>query len=526
MGIPSYFKHILDRYRQLLRPATGFLSNVLLVDFNCLIYGCVRGPTMPAYSHATKDLWEAALLKNIKEYVVTIWNVSGKPAEVYLAVDGVVPMAKIRQQRLRRFKSVWLTEKERELGARANAEEVWDTNSITPGTAFMEKLTVELQGLCKARTGWMVSGAEEEGEGEQKLMTWIRSRPVEWFSNKQIYVYGLDADLIVLSMFHAGVGKGSGAQWSILREKQEFGKFASGTNDPFVLLNITKMVQILFPDSTTREAYLYDYVAGMCLLGNDFVPHSLGINIREGGHDRLQDALTTLHAEGGTLLKLVDGKHVWDKAGLLMIIGNWALTEPTDILSSFKQKYRMRGMTPRTDAEWKMLPVQNLPLTWADEKRLWNTRDLLDGWTHQYYMEGTRNICLSDIQKRCEQYCVGLQWIIDYYTGQGAGREWMYAWTYPPLWSDLVDYVKVSKALPSPPILPEIPLQPQEQLSLVLPLESWSLIRNPRLRGIPALAPAFWPRKFDFMSLGKRMMWECPPRIPILTPARLRLLLV
>jgi 5'-3' exonuclease len=165
-------------------------------------------------------------------------------------------------------------------------------------------------------------------------------------------------------------------------------------------------------------------------------------------------------------------------------------------------------------------------LTWADEKRLWDTRELSDGWSRQYYLEGTRNICLSDIQKRCEQYCVGLQWIIDYYTGQGAGREWMYAWTYPPLWSDLVDYVKVSKALPSPPILPEIPLQPQEQLSLVLPLESWSLIRNPRLRGIPALAPAFWPRKFEFMSLGKRMMWECPPRIPILTPARLRLLLV
>ena len=91
---------------------------------------------------------------------------------------------------------------------------------------------------------------------------------------------------------------------------------------------------------------------------------------------------------------------------------------------------------------------------------------------------------------------------------------------------DLVEYVKVSKALPSPPILLEIPLQPQEQLSIVLPLESWSLIRNPRLRGIPALAPAFWPRKFEFMSLGKRMMWECPPRIPILTPARLRALLV
>jgi 5'-3' exonuclease len=165
MGIPSYFKHILDRYPRLLQPVVaGFKSDVLLVDFNCLIYGCIRGPAAPPpYSAATKDAWEAAALRSIEEYVVHIWRSAGQPAQVLLAVDGVVPFAKMRQQRLRRFKSVWLAAKERELGARTG--ESWDTNAITPGTEFMERLASALRRLAAARPGWTVSAADEAGEG-------------------------------------------------------------------------------------------------------------------------------------------------------------------------------------------------------------------------------------------------------------------------------------------------------------------------------------------------------------------------
>jgi 5'-3' exoribonuclease 1 len=180
MGIPSYFRHILNRYPGLLAGIKpSYTSDILLVDFNCLIYGCVRGPSMPDYREAEREEWEASLLK-------------GRPATVVLAVDGVVPMAKIKQQRLRRFKSVWLAEKEREQGVRAPGEQHWDTNSITPGTAFMEKLTVSLSSLCKARgKGWSVSGAEAFGEGEQKAMEWVRSQPPEALRGKRITVYGL-----------------------------------------------------------------------------------------------------------------------------------------------------------------------------------------------------------------------------------------------------------------------------------------------------------------------------------------------
>jgi 5'-3' exonuclease len=527
MGIPSYFKHILDRYKYLLKPVgTDTRASVLLVDFNCLIYACVRAPTMPMYSFDSRMEWEALLLKHICDYVLDIWASAGKPVEVYLAVDGVVPMAKIRQQRIRRFKSVWMTGQERALGIKKDTEDVWDTNSITPGTAFMEKLSVELTKLC-TRRGWILSGAEEAGEGEQKLMTWIRGRPAGWFQDKNIFVYGLDADLIVLSMFHAGTGLSAEAQWTILREKQEFGKFgASATASKFLTLNVSKLVEILFPNVATRDKYLYDYVAGMCLLGNDFVPHSLGIHIREHGHDRLEQALNDLHTENLTLLIQENGIYIWNKVALERILSGWTKTESDDIVASFKQKYKMRGPTPKNDNEWKLLPIQNLPIEWADEDRLWNKEVLLDGWKMQYYNETSSLVSEADVTVRCREYCMGLQWIIDYYTGQRApsllSQEWMYAWTYPPLWSDLLEYVKDQSNLPSPPVQLGNPLQPQEQLSLVLPLESWGLIRNSDLKTLPEKVPAFWPRTFGFISLGKRWMWECPPRIPIMNIARLR----
>jgi len=529
MGIPSYFKHILDRYKYLLKPAgTDTKASVILVDFNCLIYGCVRSPTMPLYTYDTHAEWEAVLLKHICDYVLDIWTSVGKPAEVYLAVDGVVPMAKIRQQRLRRFKSVWMTGQERALGIKKETEDVWDTNSITPGTVFMEKLSTELGVLC-TRRGWILSGAEEAGEGEQKLMTWIRNRPAEWFQDKNIFVYGLDADLIILSMFHAGTGLSAKAQWTILREKQEFGKAGAASTAKFLLLDVSKLVEVLFPNVLTRNKYLYDYVAGMCLLGNDFVPHSLGIHIREHGHDRLEQALNELHRMNLTLLVEENGSYIWNKMALEMILLEWAKTESDDIVASFKQKYKMRGPTPKNDNEWKLLPIQNLPIEWADEDRLWDKNVLLDGWKSQYYTETPSLVSESDITVRCREYCMGLQWIIDYYTGQGVpshlSQEWMYAWTYPPLWSDLLEYVKSQSNLPSPPVQLGNPLQPQEQLSLVLPLESWGLIRSLYLKNLPQKVPAFWPTTFKFMSLGKRWMWECPPCIPIMSIDRLQSLI-
>jgi 5'-3' exoribonuclease 1 len=482
------------------------------------------------YTHASRIEWEEALLKEIRSYVIHLWTIAGKPKEVVLAVDGVVPMAKIRQQRMRRFKGSWLAGKEMELGARPPSREVWDTNCITPGTEFMDRLEHTLKDLASTRERWVVSSANEPGEGEQKLMQWIRKKSPEDMVNKHIIVYGLDADLILLCIMHAGLD----STWSILREKQEFLKsplVVASNRPPCLLLSIKGLTDVMFPDVSHRGAYIRDYIAGMSLLGNDFIPHNVGIHIRDGGHERLLAVLSAVHSGGQTLLyeDQVDGMWKWNRTALLCILGEWAATEKEDIEHAFQKKYKMRPQPCRSYAEQCMAPLENMPIELAEEARIWsrNTGTLSPQWKSGYYTEKReRSLTSAEIREKCVEYLRGLQWNIDYYTGQKpVSQEWMYPWTYPPLWSDVYATVaSMNIGMPtSVNIVDDAPLQPQEQLSLVLPLESWWLIRDSRLKSVPTKIPYFWPTKFGFSTLGKRWLWECPADVPILVPKRLRL---
>lgn len=516
MGIPSYFRHILKKYPALIKGADSpnpHNTDILLLDFNCLIYGCLKSKNLPAYTPESERKWEDCLLEEIKTYVVSIWKVCNSPKTVFLAVDGVVPMAKIRQQRLRRFKGVWLAQKEREAGIRERY--TWDSNAITPGTHFMERLSIALQDLCSKRgSGWSVSGAEYPGEGEQKVMQWIRSQAEPALKNKHITIYGLDADLILLSMLHCA--SNLSRSWSIIRESQEFGKGAC--THEFTVLNIYKLLNIMFPDILTQITYLHDYITGMTLLGNDFLPHSLGFVIRESGHEKLLRALESLHNTGTTLLD--ESQHII-KSSLIYILEVLQASEEEDIKTTFYKKYSMPLPAPRNEAERAMIPVNNLPLDWAEEKHMWKSNKLNSDWTNTYYTHESPLSGEQDIHNKCMSYFTGLQWVIDYYLGKDVPMYWMYAWTYPPLWKDLYRIAKDLSELPLPELKKERNLLPQEQLALVLPYESWNLIRNPNLKELPDKIPVFWNKPVAFHSLGKRWLWECNPVIPILTPNRL-----
>jgi 5'-3' exonuclease len=112
--------------------------------------------------------------------------------KVFVAFDGVAPLAKMKQQKQRRYKS-WLLRK-------MLKKNTWNTNAITPGTPFMDDLDKYLNAeFKKPNKGVTIkySGPNEVGEGEQKLFDYARQTPTP-----NMFVYGLDADLIMLSLLH------------------------------------------------------------------------------------------------------------------------------------------------------------------------------------------------------------------------------------------------------------------------------------------------------------------------------------
>jgi hypothetical protein len=54
-----------------------------------------------------------------------------------------------------------------------------------------------------------------------------------------------------------------------------------------------------------------------------------------------------------------------------------------------------------------------------------------------------------------------------------------------------------------------------EQLALVLPLSSWSLVPAGPERRLPYVAPHLFPESFGFDSIGRRYFWECESMIPL-----------
>ncbi len=172
MGIPSFYKHLLQTIGGITSAKRSNPPNVFALDLNCAIYHCVRKVETP-FTVDTRLEWEGNLLNHLLGYIKSLVKHVSPTDYVYIAVDGVAPMAKIKQQRTRRFKSAVLADKEARVKAEAVGEVYepkprWDSNSITPGTDFMRRLTIALKGL-KLPTKTIVSSSDEAGEGEKRL---------------------------------------------------------------------------------------------------------------------------------------------------------------------------------------------------------------------------------------------------------------------------------------------------------------------------------------------------------------------
>lgn len=482
MGIPSYYKKLIDTVKGLLTRTNSCKISYLWMDFNCLIYHCLRRPDMPVYPGASgKEEWEAIFLNEIIKYTNKV-IAEVKPVEgVYIAIDGVVPMAKMRQQRLRRFKSAAFAE-----------EGNWDTNAITPGTEFMTKLRYKLENLISKHPTWKLSSSDEPGEGEHKIMK-------AWNNKKGVHaVYGLDADLIVLSLLNAP------DTCYLFREVVEAGEIKrdEGGEEEFSWFSIDELRNYLTASSTDKSAFLLDYCCAMSFLGNDFLPSSLAYKMRDDGHDVILDLLKKPDHKR---LVGIDGEI--DTSGLVSFMSKLATNENARILGFIKKKNRQASMigteTGFGQSNWPLAnPVENILANYSGLKPNWQKMYL-----DYFFGKGTQ------IEDLTQKYLYGVKWVWDYYRGKPVCYNWHYPWHLPPLWNWLV-----SAKMPEYPgrfeIMPE-EIKPEEQLSLVLPLRSWNLVKNPDLARIPELAPWLYPKKFGYSSVGKRYFWECEAEIPV-----------
>ena len=211
-------------------------------------------------------------------------------------------------------------------------KKTWDSNAITPGTPFMFKLAACLRYWCayKINTdpGWervkvIISDASVPGEGEHKIMEFIRSQRSDPFHdpNTRHVIYGLDADLIMLGLathephFHVlredvffqeakartcriCGQKGHFADQCRGEAKQPEGQHDEKDNGvglkPFIWLHVNVLREYLAAELEVPVSFhwdleraLDDWVFMCFFVGNDFLPHLPSLDIRENGIDTL-----------------------------------------------------------------------------------------------------------------------------------------------------------------------------------------------------------------------------------------------
>ena len=545
MGIPSYYRKLTGSCPRLVQSQYGGGGGGgdkdngkgriqwFFMDYNCLIYHCLYRPDAPVYPGPEGEKeWVRAFLETVMEYTVNVIRQVQPEKGVYIAVDGVVPMAKMRQQRLRRFTSSWLAErgmgrdgkeKEKEKGLNGEAKR-WNTNAITPGTVFMDQLHEALVARIaqEGKTGvWRVSSCREWGEGEHKIMAEWR-RGGYGGGGEAVAVYGLDAGLIVLSLMAGETSLRAGGVW-LFREAMDRGavQYDLFGDECYEWFSVGELRQWLcqgIPEADQRGFVLH-YVLMMSFLGNDFLPSSLGYKMRDEGHTVLLDILRSQFLSGMRMLEEEQSLR-WE--GLQTFFRALAREEAWRVEEAVVKK---RRMTERawTAEEMGRVGHEDWPLSQREEHVLENpmTGRLHSQWRKRYLVHFFPGLPDHPTSRAalCQKYLYGVEWVWAYYTGQmdDVCFEWSYPFSLPPLWEWLAE----EKGLPpltGTVVVQGSEIQPTEQLALVLPLDSWGLLPSscPQ-RVLPYRAPHLFPTEFSFHSVGKRFFWECEAMIPIPT---------
>ena len=345
MGIPSYFVRVVKEIKHLLKPISSLGKPVhnLYMDCNGIIYDAVRVHNISDFKSTgactKQDAYETAILQHvcdkISEYVAQVKPVN----RVFLTFDGVAPVAKMNQQRERRYRTWFTSEMEKQFTAVAPAttaapatttttsakpisivesEENWSTACITPGTAFMNKLHTRMseyvadkkrEYTCSASVAssyplYMLSSSKEPGEGEHKIFEFIRANP-DTHRDQVTLVYGLDADLIMLALNHLHISN----EIYLYRETPEFIQSVDSQLKPneqyyvdipymsdCIARYMTASAKTKLPINTgpicpiVKKHLVYDYIFMFFFMGNDFMPHFPSMNIRTTGPDTVMNA--------------------------------------------------------------------------------------------------------------------------------------------------------------------------------------------------------------------------------------------
>jgi len=595
MGVPKFYRWISERYPCLSEVVKEYQIpefDNLYLDMNGIIHTC---------SHPNDDnphfrITEEKIFADIFHYLEVLFRMIQPKKLFFMAVDGVAPRAKMNQQRSRRFRSAKEAElnekKARDRGEDLPEEARFDSNCITPGTPFMVRLQEQLKYFVHMKistdslwrnTQVILSGHETPGEGEHKIMDYIRyqkSLP-GYDPNTRHCLYGLDADLLMLGLCTHD------PHFSLLREEVKFGgkKSQASKRTPtpeettFHLLHLSLLREYIdyeFQDLKHLPFYnveniIDDWVLMGFLMGNDFIPHLPHMHINKGGLPELYESYKCVLPklggylnENGTLnlprfeafmarlsefemekfddiysdAKWLEGKTARRTNGRTEVEATPGPGHVYEMLEGLPEPGVNQNPTPRNaDLERLMASTLEFESSDSESQEIDEEANLMeDGGIgsrsaffqmefrqhkRDYYIHKLKykQVTEETLNEQAECYVRAIQWNLHYYYNGCVSWSWYYPHHYAPWITDI-------KAFSNMKMNFELskPFMPFEQLLAVLPAASKNLI-PPAFQSLMLSDNSpiidFYPQEFEQDLNGKQQDWEAVVLVPFIDESRL-----
>jgi len=539
MGVPGFFAWLLKNniHNNIVLNKLNNIDN-LYFDANCLFHPKCFDILKLYQDEKNIEKLEKLMMERIIKYIDYIIKYVNPTELIYIAVDGVAPVAKINQQRKRRYKSVIDNKFNKELNEKYNIlkNDVWSNIVITPGTDFMIKLDKLLNEYLQNFKNIKIiySSYKDCGEGEHKIIRYIKENKLY---NKTNVIYGLDADLIFLSM-----SLNNTDNVYLLREMNHIKNINTpitieideklcyvsikNTTDTYNEIIKTKLNENIDILEINIEQYDYskDFILLCFLLGNDFIPHIPSLNIRNNGIEYLIDAYIQMFSFMKSNI-LENNKINLEN---LLLVFSYLKDIESEYFEINLQKYKNKLKHKKFIYSGKYEE--------AYERELWEHENILNFDEYDYiklgksekedykfrYYEYNFNSRINQpsfIKKICKNYMNMIEWIKQYYFDINM-PSWRYHYQFneAPFISDLYEYLNDNMNDKFIDILYEEPIDIKTQLLSVIPKQYKHILeKNIKEKynkfSNNNVTKYMFPIK-PHIELNKELYWMCEPNIP------------
>jgi len=330
----------------------------------------------------------------------------------------------------------------------------------------LDKLKDDMKEYCNIH----ISDSDVCGEGEHKMMKKIQ----EMKPQDKVCIYGLDADLIMLSLINDYFDK------IILLRDNTFNINLKESDKTYTYVDIFKLKKNICNelyadlDQDFKEKddlnIIYDYIFLCFLLGNDFLEHVPTLMIKENGINLLLKSYLYLlgkkksylinvnELRSGELEKSIDLRFLKD---LFSQISNSEDFFYNKVYSVYKKDSKNDKQIYKDI--YNIEEKNNDIYIYKNDIVEYNKK----GYKKRYY----NFYGVNDVKDACENYITGLYWILGYYHNHIHDNwTWCYKYRKVPFASDLLDYLNNGKNIKQ--IKKDNPNTALEQLIMVLPKKS------------------------------------------------------